>query len=125
MVSPLANGEGSMGDVPTPVSSSGVGAASQPSHLTVEVRKLVETITGERIDPEHDDASFLELGLDSLALTQATLEIERRYGIKLKFRRLLEDLSSVTKLSAWLVETMPAKVAPAITPSGPIAGEHR
>jgi amino acid adenylation domain-containing protein len=87
---------------------------SRAPRLAAELRELFENLSGERITPEHDADSFLSLGLDSLALTQATLEIERRYGVKLKFRRLMEDLDSVARLVVLLDETLPAEAIPAV-----------
>ena len=95
------------------ISPSTVSAPPRAARLAGELRELFENLSGEPIAPQHDTESFLSLGLDSLALTQATLEIERRYGMKLKFRRLMEDLDSVSRLVALLDETLPAEVAPA------------
>ena len=103
----------------TPVAA--VVAQPRALRLAAELRELFENLSGERITPEHDTESFLNLGLDSLALTQATLEIERRYGVKLKFRRLMEDLDSVARLVALLDETLPAEAAPAVMAGPAIA----
>ncbi|MFC5439089.1 amino acid adenylation domain-containing protein [Rhodanobacter ginsenosidimutans] len=89
---------------------------ARASRLAQELRELFENLSGETIAPAHEGDSFLSLGLDSLALTQATLEIERRYGVKLKFRRLMEDLDSVSRLVALLDETLPAEPVAAAAP---------
>ncbi len=96
-------------------------AAPPPSsRLRAELRELVESLTGEHLGATHDEASFLELGLDSLSLTQAALELERRYGLKLKFRRLMEDVDSIAKLATLLEPTLPASSAPPIpAPAAP------
>ncbi|HEU4664109.1 MAG TPA: amino acid adenylation domain-containing protein, partial [Dokdonella sp.] len=98
-------------------------APSPTSRLRVELRELVESLTGEHLDATHDEASFLELGLDSLSLTQAALELERRYGLKLKFRRLMEDLDSIAKLATLLEPTLPAS-PPALSVPNPTAIVH-
>ncbi|MEO7068152.1 MAG: amino acid adenylation domain-containing protein [Rhodanobacter sp.] len=92
--------------------SSAVVAPPRTTRLAVELRTLFENLTGEALLPEHDAEGFLSLGLDSLALTQATLEIERRYGVKVKFRRLMEDLDSVSHLATMLDQTLPAEAIP-------------
>lgn len=100
-------------------------AATAPSttartlRLAAELRGLFENLSGEHIGPEQDDASFVDLGLDSLALTQAALELERRYGVKLKFRRLLEDLDSIAKLASLFDQSLPPEVAPVMTAATP------
>ncbi|HEY0179320.1 MAG TPA: amino acid adenylation domain-containing protein, partial [Dokdonella sp.] len=73
----------------------------------------VESLSGESVDAAQTSLSFLELGLDSLSLTQAALELERRYGLKLRFRRLLEDVDSIDKLADLLDRTLPAEAPPA------------
>lgn len=94
-----------------------VATPPRAARLAGELRDLFENLSGETIAPAHEGDSFLSLGLDSLALTQATLEIERRYGVKLKFRRLMEDLDSISRLVALLDQTLPAEpVAAAVAP---------
>ncbi|MDE2078709.1 MAG: aminotransferase class III-fold pyridoxal phosphate-dependent enzyme, partial [Burkholderiales bacterium] len=46
--------------------------------------------------------------LDSLSMTQATLEFERVFGLKLRFRRLMEDLDTLSKLTQFLDQELPA-----------------
>ena len=43
-------------------------------------------------------ATFLELGLDSLFLTQAALLIQKTFGVKVSFGDLLEKLSTIDAL---------------------------
>ncbi|OZB59385.1 MAG: non-ribosomal peptide synthetase [Lysobacterales bacterium 14-68-21] len=108
--SPLAPGQGAPimpNPTPAPV------AVARRSRLAAELRTLFEQLTGETLDASHDGAAFLDLGLDSLALTQATLEIERRFGLKLKFRRLMEDLDTVDALATLLDAELPPEAAPA------------
>ena len=47
-------------------------------------------------------ASFLELGLDSLLLTQAAQLFQRKFGVRITFRQLMEDLSSLDALATHL-----------------------
>jgi amino acid adenylation domain-containing protein len=117
----VATGERSMREEITSASmTTGTTATSRTPRLAAELRGLFENLSGEHIGPQQDDASFVDLGLDSLALTQAALELERRYGVKLKFRRLMEDLGSVSRLATLLDQSLPPDVAPApaaVTPA--------
>ncbi|HEU4669269.1 MAG TPA: amino acid adenylation domain-containing protein [Dyella sp.] len=111
--SPPTAGQGApIMSIPTPAP---VAVARRP-RLAAELRALFERLTGEPLDARHDGAAFLDLGLDSLALTQATLEIERRFGVKLKFRRLMEDLDTVDALAGLLDAGLPPEAAPAPAP---------
>ena len=90
--------------------------------LQAELRRVLAAVAGlssEELDPR---APLLAQGLDSLSLTQATLEIERVFGEKLRFRRLLEDLDSVEKLALHLHAVLPAeRFMPAAARVGPSA----
>ena len=95
-------------------------ASPRGARLRAELRELVESLSGEALSAAQDATSLLELGLDSLALTQAALELERRYGLKLKFRRLMEDLDSIDKLAVLLETTLPAESPAAAAPAAPL-----
>ena len=82
-----------------------------------ELRRVLCDVSGLPAEELTPDASFVDQGLDSLSLTQATLELERVFGVKLRFRRLLEDLDTIAKLARYLDAEMPAeKFAPAPAP---------
>jgi amino acid adenylation domain-containing protein len=80
------------------------GKASAAGDATVavaaELRDLVAALAGTTLTPAQDTAHFLDLGLDSLALTQLALEIDRRFALKLKLRRLMEDVDSIAAVCA-------------------------
>jgi amino acid adenylation domain-containing protein len=100
--------------VQVPAQSASVPRAQR---LRAELREMFESLSGESIDATHDETSFLDLGLDSLSLTQAALALEKRYGQRMKFRRLMEDLDNVARLAAWLDGVLPAEIAAASMPS--------
>src|SRR5205823_6639504 len=63
--------------------------------------------------------SFLELGLDSLLLSQAAVTISRKFGVKVTFRQLLQDTGTLESLAAHIASQKPAvKTTPATTKSG-------
>ncbi|MEZ5069030.1 MAG: phosphopantetheine-binding protein [Bacteroidia bacterium] len=61
----------------------------------------------------------MELGLDSLFLTQAALTISKKYGVKITFRQLNEDFSSLNALSLHLDSNLPADAMPATAAAQP------
>ncbi len=71
------------------------------------------------VDEEAVDAqtSFLELGADSLLLLQASQNIQAEYGVRIPFRQLLEELSTVAAVAAHLDREMPADQPPAQVPA--------
>ena len=72
--------------------------------------QLVRENAGIRVDESDGDSSFFELGLDSLFLTQFSVSLASRFGVKLTFRQLSSALDTLNKLAAFLDE------APAVLP---------
>ena len=94
-------------DSPTPAP-----AAPNPSEIIdrlpeilSKLRSLVLDLSGMTVTD--DAASFTELGFDSLFLTQASQAIQSRFGIKITFRQMLGDLSSVAALAKHLDQELP------------------
>ncbi|HLX09567.1 MAG TPA: amino acid adenylation domain-containing protein [Thermoanaerobaculia bacterium] len=81
-----------------------------------EVRTLFAAVLGESAAIPAT-ASFLELGADSLVLIEASRAIERRFGVRIPFRRMLEELATPARLADYLAVTLPGALpAPAAAP---------
>jgi amino acid adenylation domain-containing protein len=76
--------------------------------INTRLRSLMADVAGCDASELAPDTAFLEQDFDSLTLTQATLEIERVFGLKLRFRRLMEDLDTIDKLAVLLHAQLPA-----------------
>ena len=102
---------------PTVSSPSPTTAMNRLPRIEQEIVRILADVAG--LPPEAADrsATFVDQGLDSLSLTQATLAFEQTFGIRLRFRRLLEDLDTLPKLTAFFDGELPAdrfaEVAPA------------
>lgn len=105
-------------------------AASTPTMSRIpilenELTRVLSEVSGLPAEELTPAASFVDQGLDSLSLTQATLELERVFGVKLRFRRLLEDLDTIGKLARFLDGEIPADrfapVAAPVTTAAPVA----
>ena len=96
---------------------------SQPREILLqELRKLFGELAGQDLSGAPADASFFDLGFDSLFLTQASQALRKRFGVKITFRQLLEDLTNLDSMAAYLVEKAPAAVsAPAPAKPAPAA----
>ena len=64
-------------------------------------------------------AGFLELGLDSLFLTQARNAIQKEFGAKIPLRELLEDCSTLVALAARLDTLLPPDAPAQAMPPAP------
>ncbi|MCE6958681.1 amino acid adenylation domain-containing protein [Cereibacter sphaeroides] len=113
--------------VPVPQSpSSGVSVPmsmpSRSARLASEVLALLADLSGEELGSDQAEASFLELGFDSLFLGQVTQRLSRDYGLELTFRQLLSDYPSVAALAAHMDAVLPPdSPGPAASAAAPFA----
>ncbi len=109
-------------------------AAPLPARKTAildKLRTILKELSGQDQTGADINASFLELGFDSLFLTQVAGAFRKEFGIKVTFRQLLEDYSTMDTLAGYLDAQLPAEViratplvvasaTPAPAPSAPI-----
>jgi acyl transferase domain-containing protein len=107
--------------VPNPNQNAGDTSLAQQAAALEKLRVLFSDISGLSGDQLIASAPFLEIGLDSLLLTQASTSIEKTFGVHVTFRQLLEELSSLDSLAAHLAPSMPAPSAPAAAPAAALA----
>jgi natural product biosynthesis luciferase-like monooxygenase protein/amino acid adenylation domain-containing protein len=82
-----------------------------------ELRTLFGELAGQDLSAAPADASFFDLGFDSLFLTQASQALRKRFGVKITFRQLLEDLTTLDTMAGYLAEKAPAAISPAPAPA--------
>jgi amino acid adenylation domain-containing protein len=70
--------------------------------LLVELRQLLGDLSGADLATAPVNANILELGFDSLILSQAALMLSRKFGVPITFRQLLKDLGTLEALAAHL-----------------------
>ena len=83
---------------------------SRKDHLRTMLVEVFEELSGLDISGEPADASFLETGFDSLFLTQVTQSLQQKFGLKITFRQLMEDLATLDHLAAYLESHLAAGV---------------
>jgi amino acid adenylation domain-containing protein len=76
------------------------------------VSEVFTQLSGIEITPDQVDHQFLELGLDSLFLTQATQGIQKKFGVKLTFRQIMEQYSTIANLASYLDSVLPPDAFP-------------
>ncbi|MBL8344484.1 MAG: amino acid adenylation domain-containing protein [Rubrivivax sp.] len=106
---PAASAAAAVPSMPLPA----VPAMNRLPRIEQELKQILADVSGVPADELVAQASFVDQGLDSLSLTQATLELERVFGVKVRLRRLLEDLATIEHLVAHLdAEMPPERMAP-------------
>ncbi|WP_446745077.1 amino acid adenylation domain-containing protein [Silvibacterium acidisoli] len=86
------------------------------------LKDMIADLSGTDLTGADADASFLELGFDSLFLTQLTQAIQGKYKLKLTFRQIMESYPTLDGLAKHLDEAVtpelkPAAAAPVATPA--------
>jgi amino acid adenylation domain-containing protein len=90
---------------------------SRKQRLIPILKEVLETTSGLEMGGASETITFLELGLDSLSLTQVALALKKKFKIKITFRHLLEDCPNLDTLSDFIDRALPADALPAPTPT--------
>lgn len=91
--------------------------------LVAELKEVFEDVAGFDLSDADEHANFMELGLDSLMLTQVALQLQKTFPVKVTFRQLMGDRASLARLSELLDEELPKDAVPAATaPLAAVAG---
>ncbi len=90
--------------------------ASRRPQLVARLRTVFEDVAGVDLADADTASSFVELGLDSLTLTQAAMQVKKQFKVALTFRQLMEKYRSFDTLAEFLDTALPAEAAPAAAP---------
>src|SRR3954454_14561328 len=90
----------------TPIETSKTRTGTR-ARLVDALANVFEDVAGVEIPPADAAVTFLELGLDSLSLTQVALGLQKAFSVKLTFRQLMEAFPTLDKLAEHMESTMP------------------
>ncbi|MGH9945854.1 MAG: amino acid adenylation domain-containing protein, partial [Pyrinomonadaceae bacterium] len=79
------------------------------------LKTLFHDLSGVEIADIDETATFLELGFDSLFLTQVSQSIQSKYSVTVAFRQMLDELSTIETLSEFIDEKLPADLQPIVS----------
>jgi len=85
------------------------GQTGGVSQLVARLKDAFQETAGFDLSEADTDANFMELGLDSLMLTQVSLQLQKAFGVKITFRQLMGECSSIGSLARMLETQMPAE----------------
>ncbi|WP_395089172.1 amino acid adenylation domain-containing protein [Armatimonas sp.] len=89
--------------VTTPMSApSPLITLDRKPRLLAEIQETLSDLSGMATGDIAADASFSELGFDSLFLTQAAQALAKQFGVSIAFRQLMEDLSTPAALTGYV-----------------------
>ena len=89
--------------------------SARVTRLLAQLRSLFEDVAGTEFDDVDPATHFVELGLDSLSLTQVALQLQKTFALKITFRELMESHSSFASLAQHIDRLLPPEAAVATT----------
>ena len=72
-----------------------------------QVKSVLMNLSGRDLSGVSTSSTFFDLGFDSLLLTQTSQSLRQKFGVKISFRQLLEDLLSIDAVCAYLDANVP------------------
>ena len=109
------------GEVSVSASAGAAPSAAFPSRreeILVTSRGVLSDLSGLDLSGTGDSVSFLEMGFDSLFLTQASQGLSAKFGVKITFRQLQDELSTLSSLADHIEKALPpARPRPAAAPA--------
>lgn len=76
--------------------------------LTGKLKELFEDASGIEIDGASTDMNFIEIGFDSLLLTQIATNLKKEFNVPITFRKLFEEYNTIDSLASYLDANLPA-----------------
>jgi amino acid adenylation domain-containing protein len=94
-----------------PVQTETIQAPGRESRITAMLTEALARMLGTEPAQVGSADRFLALGADSLLLMQFSRTVESTFGVRVPFRRLLEELATIGELAAHLDHVLAADVA--------------
>ena len=103
------------------------GILSRKESLIQKISRILENASGIEMKNVDPNLNFIEIGLDSLLLTQVAITLKREFSIPVSFRQLNEDLNTLNLLADHLDAGLPADALQntSILETGPEADINR
>ncbi len=80
---------------------------SRVEYINDTICAILQELSGIPASSLNQESSFLELGFDSLFLTQANLRFKKAFAAKVSLRTLFKDAPSISSLASFIDEQLP------------------
>jgi len=94
--------------------------AMRKDTLIEKIKNILEDASGIEMAGVTSDMSFIEIGLDSLLLTQLALTFKKEFALPITFRQLNEEYATIDALAAFVDQSFPREPAAAFIQSQPV-----
>jgi acyl transferase domain-containing protein len=99
-------------------------APDRRARLATQLQAMFEDVSGIAIADSDGSVNFIELGLDSLMLTQVASQLQKTFAARITFRQLMGECASLEGLAAVLDGLLPPEAPPepgSMSASAPMA----
>ncbi|WP_316749143.1 polyketide synthase [Pedobacter gandavensis] len=79
--------------------------------LISQIKDILENTSGIDMQDASAEISFIEMGLDSLLLTQIAIALKKSFKVPVTFRQLNEEFSNLDQLATYLDQQLPPETA--------------
>ncbi|NRF38224.1 polyketide synthase [Pedobacter foliorum] len=94
------------------------------NNLAVKIRQVLEDASGIEMENVGSNQNFLEIGLDSLLLTQIAISLKREFNLPITFRKLNEEYSTIELLTDYIGKNTIQETPVSVQNTPPIASEN-
>ncbi len=81
------------------------------NRLTEQIKTILYDASGIEMQEMQPGSTFIEMGFDSLLLTQISISLTKKFNVPVSFRNLNEDFDTIEILAAYLETKMPSGVS--------------
>lgn len=94
----------------TQAQANSVAALHRKDKLLAMLIDIFQDLSGADLSAVDKATTFTEMGFDSLFLTQVTQSLQSKFKLKITFRQLSDQQSTLESLAAYLDEKLPAEL---------------
>lgn len=77
--------------------------------VAAEIKQLLQNGAGVSISDAQADMNFIDLGIDSLMMTQIRLTLQKHFRVNITFRQFNAELYTLNLLADYLIKNLPAE----------------
>jgi amino acid adenylation domain-containing protein len=118
--SPPSNGTAAV-NIMTEAKLVEVATPGRSDRIRQDLVAIFRELSGVEFSEAEHSASFLEMGFDSLFLTQVAQALQAKFDLRITFRQLLDEESTLEALTVYIDGKLPSDALPALPPGVPTA----
>ncbi|MGI4022614.1 MAG: amino acid adenylation domain-containing protein [Janthinobacterium lividum] len=77
------------------------------NNLSEQIKTILYDASGIELQDMQPESTFIEMGFDSLLLTQISISISKKFNVPVSFRNLNEQFDTIESLSVYLESKLP------------------